>query len=131
MNVIASERSIGLRKYSTKPLVRRFTAGLGAPTIAVGYRLVSCEYRGILSATPQPSVAFCLDVARMSRAYSNSLLDQYEQDVDEIVAACNGDLRGAVKALMLVNEQLEQRLWLMSAELVERLPDHRVLKSMH
>ena len=67
----------------------------------------------------------------MSRAYNNSLLDQYEQDVDEIVAACNGDLRGAVKALMLVNEQLEQRLWLMSAELVERLPDHRVLKSMH
>jgi hypothetical protein len=67
----------------------------------------------------------------MSRAYSNSLLDQYEQDVDEIAAACNGDLRGAVKALMLVNEQLEQRLWLMSAELVERLPDDRVLKSMH
>ena len=67
----------------------------------------------------------------MSRVYSNSLLDQYEQDVDEIVAACNGDLRGAVKALMLVNEQLEQRLWLMSAELIERLPDHRVLQSMH
>jgi len=72
-----------------------------------------------------------LDVARMSRAYSNSLLDQYEQDVDEIVAACNGDLRGAVKALMLVNEQLEQRLWLISAELVERLPDRRVLTSLH
>jgi hypothetical protein len=67
----------------------------------------------------------------MSRVYSNSLLKQYEQDVDEIVAACNGDLRGAVKALMLVNEQLEQRLWLVSAELGEPLPDHRVLKSMH
>ena len=67
----------------------------------------------------------------MSRAYSNSLLDQYEQDVDEIVAACNGDLRGAVKALMLVNEQLEQRLWLIGAELVERLPDHWVLTSLH
>ena len=53
-------------------------------------------------------MVFCLAVARMSRAYSNSLLDQYEQDVDEIVAACNGDLRGAVKALMLVNEQLER-----------------------
>jgi len=52
----------------------------------------------------------------MSRAYSISLLDQYEQDVDEIVAACDGDLRGAVRALMLVNELLEQRLWLMSAE---------------
>ena len=76
-------------------------------------------------------MVFCLIVARMSHAYSNSLLDQYEQDVDEIVAACNGDLRGAVKALMLVNEQLEQRLWLMSAELVERLPDDRLLKSMH
>ena len=67
----------------------------------------------------------------MSHAHSNTLLDQYEQDVDEIVAACNGDLRGAVKALMLVNEQLEQRLWLMSAELDERLHDHGVLKSMH
>ena len=60
----------------------------------------------------------------MSRAYSNSLLDQYEQDVDEIVAACNGDLRGAVKALMLVNEQLEQKLGRISAELAEHLDQH-------
>jgi len=50
-----------------------------------------------------------------------------KKDVDEIVAACNGDLRGAVKALMLVNEQLEQRLWLVSAGVVERLP---MLKSL-
>ena len=57
-----------------------------------------------------------LGVARMSSAYSNGLVDQYEQDVDEIVAACDGDLRGAVKALMLANEQLEQRLWLMRAQ---------------
>jgi hypothetical protein len=27
--------------------------------------------------------------------------------IDEIVATCNGDIRGALKALMLVNEQLE------------------------
>jgi hypothetical protein len=46
----------------------------------------------------------------MLRANTNDYLDEYEQDVDEIVAACNGDLRGAVKALMLVNEQLEQNL---------------------
>jgi hypothetical protein len=59
----------------------------------------------------------------MSRAYSNSLLDQYEQDVDEIVAACNGDLRGAVKALMLVNEQLEEKLQRLSAELIDQFPD--------
>ena len=30
--------------------------------------------------------------------------------IDQIVAACNGDLRGAVKALLLVNEQLEAEL---------------------
>jgi hypothetical protein len=30
--------------------------------------------------------------------------------IDEIVAKCNGDLRGALKALLLVNEQLEAEL---------------------
>jgi hypothetical protein len=30
--------------------------------------------------------------------------------IDQIVAACNGDLRGAVRALLLVNEQLEAEL---------------------
>jgi replication-associated recombination protein RarA len=30
--------------------------------------------------------------------------------IDEIVATCNGDIRGALKALMLVNEQLEAEL---------------------
>ena len=30
--------------------------------------------------------------------------------IDEIVATCDGDLRGALKALMLVNEQLEREL---------------------
>jgi hypothetical protein len=56
----------------------------------------------------------------MSRAEDNKLLDEYEQDVDEIVAACRGDLRGAVRALMLINEQLEQTLQRLSAVLIER-----------
>jgi hypothetical protein len=30
--------------------------------------------------------------------------------IDAIVATCNGDLRGALKALMLVNEQLESEI---------------------
>lgn len=30
--------------------------------------------------------------------------------IDEIVANCSGDLRGAVKALLLVNERLEAEL---------------------
>ena len=81
----------------------------------------SGEYPPVLA---RPSALFCLDVARMLRANTNDYLDEYEQDVDEIVAACNGDLRGAVKALMLVNEQLEQKLGRISAELVEHLDQH-------
>ncbi len=33
-----------------------------------------------------------------------------EAAIDQIVAACNGDLRGALRALLLVNEQLEAEL---------------------
>ena len=33
-----------------------------------------------------------------------------EAAIDEIVAGCNGDIRGALKALLLVNEQLEAEL---------------------
>ena len=34
----------------------------------------------------------------------------HETAIDEIVARCNGDIRGALKALLLVNEQLEVEL---------------------
>jgi hypothetical protein len=37
-------------------------------------------------------------------------LEINETAIDEIVAACNGDIRGALKALMLVNEHLEAKL---------------------
>lgn len=33
-----------------------------------------------------------------------------EAAIDQIVSACNGDLRGALRALLLVNEQLEAEL---------------------
>lgn len=33
-----------------------------------------------------------------------------EAAIDKIVASCNGDLRGALKALLLVNEHLEAEL---------------------
>ena len=36
--------------------------------------------------------------------------DTSEAAIDQIVATCNGDLRGALKALLLVNEQLEAEL---------------------
>jgi hypothetical protein len=34
----------------------------------------------------------------------------HDTAIDEIVARCNGDIRGALKALLLVNEQLEAEL---------------------
>jgi len=36
--------------------------------------------------------------------------DPSEAAIDRIVATCNGDLRGALRALLLVNEQLEAEL---------------------
>lgn len=33
-----------------------------------------------------------------------------EVAIDEIVASCNGDLRGALRALLLVNEHLEAEI---------------------
>jgi hypothetical protein len=36
--------------------------------------------------------------------------DANEAAIDQIVASCNGDMRGALKALLLVNEQLEAEL---------------------
>jgi hypothetical protein len=69
---------------------------------------------------PEPDHGFCLDVACMVLDDTNRLMDEYEQDVDAIIAACRGDLRGAVKALMLINEQLEQTLRQLSAVSVEK-----------
>jgi hypothetical protein len=36
--------------------------------------------------------------------------DPSEAAINQIVATCNGDLRGALKALLLVNEHLEAEL---------------------
>ena len=67
---------------------------------------------------------FWLNVARMTRADTNHLIDEYEQDVDEIVAACDGDVRTALKALLLVNERLESALQSLSAKIADSRADH-------
>ena len=67
----------------------------------------------------------------MSRNDTNRFMDEYEQDVDEIIAACRGDLRGAVKALMLINEQLEQKLRQLSVVLLEKADAHRPPRQLH
>jgi hypothetical protein len=46
----------------------------------------------------------------MARTAIYGVLDHHNAVIDEIVANCSGDLRGAVKALLLVNEQLETEL---------------------
>ena len=57
--------------------------------------------------------------------------DEYEHGVDEIIAACRGDLRGAVKALMLINERLEQTLRELSALLIERADEDQPPHLLH
>jgi len=37
-------------------------------------------------------------------------IDPYAAAVDDAIAACNGDLRGALKALIIANEFLERDL---------------------
>jgi len=51
--------------------------------------------------------------------------------IDEIVAACNGDLRGALKALMLVNEQLEAELQQLHAAAARDAAAERGSSALH
>jgi hypothetical protein len=51
--------------------------------------------------------------------------------IDEVVAACNGDLRSALKVLLLVNEQLEHILNCLNAELNEHMQRHHRQQTLH
>jgi len=44
----------------------------------------------------------------MTLHFLPSALDAYEAEVDYAIASCNGDLRGALKALIIANEFLER-----------------------
>ena len=46
----------------------------------------------------------------MTLHFSPPASDAYEAAVDNAIATCNGDLRGALKALIIANEFLEQDL---------------------
>jgi hypothetical protein len=54
-----------------------------------------------------------------------------EAHIDEIVAMCDGDLRGALKALMLVNEHLESQLERLQARRVRDGNTRRRMSSLH
>ncbi|WP_247337712.1 hypothetical protein [Bradyrhizobium sp. CW4] len=69
-------------------------------------------------------------VVLMPRQRTNPALDEYELTVDEIVAACDGDLHDALRALMLLNELLEHRLMRLSDQMsdeLEKRPPHGLL----
>ncbi|MVT64625.1 hypothetical protein GPL21_05785 [Bradyrhizobium pachyrhizi] len=61
----------------------------------------------------------------MPHPTTNEYLDEYDRELDKIVAACDGDPRSALKALLLVNEQLEHILSCLNAELVKHVLRHR------
>ena len=54
-----------------------------------------------------------------------------EAQIDEIVAMCDGDLRGALKALMLVNEHLEFQLEQLQTTAVRNETAERRTGSLH
>jgi replication-associated recombination protein RarA len=51
--------------------------------------------------------------------------------IDEIVATCNGDIRGALKALMLVNEHLEAELQQLYAAVSHSAAGERGSSALH
>jgi hypothetical protein len=54
-----------------------------------------------------------------------------EAAIDEIVASCNGDMRGALQALLLVNEQLEAELAQLYAAVTRGRPFGRGSDVLH
>jgi hypothetical protein len=51
-----------------------------------------------------------LEDVTMPHTIAYRVVDRPDVVIDEIVASCSGDMRGAIKALLLVNEQLETEL---------------------
>jgi hypothetical protein len=54
-----------------------------------------------------------------------------EAAIDEIVASCNGDIRGALKALLMVNEHLEAELAQLYAVVTHGGPFERGSSALH
>jgi hypothetical protein len=54
-----------------------------------------------------------------------------EAAIDQIVASCNGDIHGALKALLLVNEQLEAELKQLYAAVALGGPFERGHNALH
>jgi hypothetical protein len=53
-----------------------------------------------------------------------------EAFVDEVIAACDGDMRETIKALLLVNEQLEAELQQLYSAVEHGAPKERRVQSL-
>jgi hypothetical protein len=60
----------------------------------------------------------------MNDSFSN------EAAIDEVIAICDGDMRGAIKALLLMNEQLETELQQLYAAVGHGARSKRRVKSL-
>jgi hypothetical protein len=54
-----------------------------------------------------------------------------ETAIDQIVANCNGDIHGALRALLLINEQLEAELQQLYAAVAVGGPFERGTNALH
>jgi hypothetical protein len=59
------------------------------------------------------------------------MTDRIEAQIDKILATCDGDLRGALKALLLVNELLEFELQQLQARGACDEKAERRMSSLH
>ncbi len=59
------------------------------------------------------------------------MADRIEVQIDEILATCEGDLLGALKALLLVNELLEFELQQLQARGARDEKAERRMSSLH
>lgn len=50
-------------------------------------------------------------------------MTKLDSEVDELIAACNGDVRGCVAALIMVNDKLEQELVALRVQIAGSCPD--------
>jgi hypothetical protein len=67
----------------------------------------------------------------MPRTTTYRVVDHADVVIDEIVASCSGDMRGAFKALLLVNEQLESELNHLYEAAYGSPTEHAEKKSLH
>jgi hypothetical protein len=89
------------RVLAVTPLIERLTAAEFLGT--------NSEHRLAAEATKRlPN----LNGAAMFEPATQSEIDRYDHAVASAIATCGGDLRGAIKALIIANEYLERELGL-------------------